>query len=221
MENKPQPVPWALEESNWRVIDPNKEKVFTERSDVPKIQAPPRKAKVTTQQTAATKESTTNTQHTPATTQAASAPSTREAELAGQELIFVGADGTQYFDGKQSLNALRPDGTVVLWPLPVSAVGDGKVTLLQSKEGFLFLFNSPGRIVRIRPTPDEAEPFQVEATFTRQVPNDADPLRIWMDPANRICIAHGNHVTILFPIGRISPGISEKMSPQDFPPDEP
>ena len=47
------------------------------------------------------------------------------------------------------------------------------------------------------------------------------PLRIWLDPADRICIAHGgNRITVLFPLGRIPPAIAEKMRPEDFPPDD-
>jgi hypothetical protein len=62
----------------------------------------------------------------------------------------------------------------------------------------------------------------VEAVFTRGVPSDSTPLRIWLDPADRICIAHDqSRITILFPNGRIPPAIAQKMRPEDFPPDEP
>jgi hypothetical protein len=82
----------------------------------------------------------------------------------------------------------------------------------------LFLFNEPGRIVRIRPQPESEEPFTVEAVFTRTVPSDLAPLRIWLDPADRICFAHDkNRLTVLFPLGRIPPAIAEKMRPEDFP----
>jgi hypothetical protein len=93
---------------------------------------------------------------------------------------------------------------------------------LRTREGLLFLFNAPGRIVRIRPTPDDEEPFTVDAVFTRNVPNDPQPLRIWMDPADRICIAHsGNRITVLFTIGRIPPAIVGMMGSGDLPPEDP
>jgi hypothetical protein len=111
---------------------------------------------------------------------------------------------------------MRPDGSVLSWPLPPSAVGDAKPILLRTRDDLLFLFNAPGRIVRIRPTPDADQPFAVEAVFTRKVPSDPAPLRIWLDPDDRICIAHDqNRLTVLFPIGRIPQGIAMKMQGDD------
>jgi hypothetical protein len=131
-------------------------------------------------------------------------------------------DGTQYYDGRQTLTAIHPDGSRLIWPLPQKALGTGKPTLLRTRDGRLFLLNEPGRVVRIRPTPDSVDPFKVEAVFTRGVPSDPTPLRIWLDPADRICIAHDqDRITVLFPLGRIPPAIAQKMRPEDFPPDEP
>jgi hypothetical protein len=138
--------------------------------------------------------------------------------------LLVTPAGDCYYDGRLALRLTRADGTTVTWPLPALAVGTAaKPTLLRTRDDLLFLFNEPGRIVRIRPTPDDpAQPFAVEAVFTRLVPTDPAPLRIWLDPADRICVAYGtNRVTVFFPIGRIPPDIAAKMRPEDFPPEEP
>jgi len=202
MDAKPNPVPWALGESEWRVVDEKKESVLT----TPPAPTPP-PAPTTTR--ASTHASTTQS-----ITQA-SVPSP-------QDFLLVTPDGTQYYDGRQTLTVIRPDGARLTWSLPKSALGTGKPTLLGTRDGRLFLFNEPGRVVRIRPTPDSDEPFTVEAVFTRGVPSDSTPLRIWLDPADRICIAHDqSRITILFPNGRIPPAIAQKMRPEDFPPDEP
>jgi len=59
--------------------------------------------------------------------------------------------------------------------------------------------------LRIRATPNAAEPFELEATFSRNIPNEP-PTRMWLDPAGRIAIAYGgNQLAILFPLGFIPP----------------
>jgi hypothetical protein len=222
MDVKPNPVPWALEESAWRVIDEKKgEQVFTDAKDIPALPEPPPPATkpATTQLAAATAPTT----RTAATTTAAT---TQDSALSTADLgatLLVAPDGSRYYDGQQSIKILRPDGSLSSWILPQSAVGAGTPTLLRTRDGgLLFLFNAPGRIVRIRPTPDEEEPFTVDAVFTRNVPSDPQPLRIWMDPADRICIAHtGNRITVLFTIGRIPPTIVGMMGSGDLPPEDP
>lgn len=209
MDVKPDPVPWALTEQEWIVIDAKTQKVFTDPTDLP---APP--ADLPAPDTR------------PATTTAATAPSTGPATTQATPVdlgppLLVAADGTRYYDGRQALKVVRPDRPMVDWTLPEAAVGTGKPTLLQTKDGRLFLFNEPGRVVRVRPTPTGDAPFEYEATFTRGIPSDSNTARIWLDPADRICIAHGgNRITVLFPSGRIPPAIAEKMRPEDFPPDD-
>ena len=103
-------------------------------------------------------------------------------------------------------------GGETAWPLPPTAIGSGEVYLIRTPDGLLFLFNQPGRVLRLRPTPDAAEPFILEATFTRNIPNTDHPARIWLDPAGRIIIAsEGNHLSILFPAGHIPTAIREMM----------
>ena len=210
MDVKPDPIPWALTVGEWIVIDTKTQKVFTDPADVP---APPADVPAPDTRPTTTTTATTLATTGPATTQAV------PVDL-GPPLL-VGADGTRYYDGRQSLKVVRADHITIDWPLPEAAVGTGKPTLLQTKDGLLFLFNEPGRVVRIRPTPDGDAPFEYEATFTRGIPSDANVARIWLDPADRICIAHGgNRITVLFPNGRIPPAIAEKMRPEDFPPDD-
>jgi hypothetical protein len=187
-------------ESGWRAIDPQKEKVFTDPNELPKPTPTTRPA---------TKTSTTLAATTTASTQ--------DSTLSTQDLLLVAPDRTHYYGGKDSFRVIKPDGQTINWPFPNNAIGTSeKPTLLRTRDNLLFLFNEPGRIVRIRPNIDhetgqyrEGEPpFEVEAVFTRKVPTDPTPLRIWLDPADRICIAHEQkHITLLFPLGRIPPAI--------------
>jgi hypothetical protein len=210
MDVKPDPVPWALTEYEWRVLNPAEEKVFTDPADIP---APPATtAAAATRPTTSPRASTTPTT-APSTTQ----PATPDF---GPPLLTT-PDGTRYYEGRQSLKVVHPDGSTLDWPLPAQAVGTGRPTLLRTRDGLLFLFNEPGRVVGIRETPNADPPLAFEAAFTRGIPSDTEVARIWLDPADRICIAHGgNRITVLFPLGRIPPAIAEKMRPEDFPPDD-
>ena len=187
--------PWALEEHGWRELDPEKETVLTDPPPPPK--RPLRTA-------------------TSATTTA-----TAPAEDLG-ELILVDAAGNAYYDGKQSIVRIRGNGERVQWPLPATATSSMGPVLLKSAAGHLYLINAPGRVVRLREywEPDHA-PFAVEAVFTRKVPDDARPLRIWLDPADRICFAHDRvRITVLYPLGRIPPSIASLMPAEDEPADK-
>jgi hypothetical protein len=135
--------------------------------------------------------------------------------------ILKDSDGSAYFDGADKLELHRPDGSVITWPLPTAAVGTGEVHLLRTPDNHLFLFNEPGRLLRIVPTPKAREPFKLEATFTRQIPNAHHFTRIWLDPAGRIDLeSDPNHLTILYPDGRIPRAISEKMPEEQLKDDE-
>jgi hypothetical protein len=139
----------------------------------------------------------------------ATAPMPTEAEdgddaIGGDAPLLVAGDGTTYYDGRSTLRAVSADGEEVAWPLPEQAVGEGRPHLLEAGEGRLFLFNQPGRVVRIRRQTEGPQPFALEAIFTRDIPNTPRPQRIWLDPAGRIIIAHGgNRLAVLFPEGRI------------------
>ncbi|HEY1629284.1 MAG TPA: hypothetical protein VGF52_05465, partial [Tepidisphaeraceae bacterium] len=139
----------------------------------------------------------------PATTSAAEAP------------ILSEADGTKFFDGRQSLRMIKANGKTLDWPLPAAASGSGDVKLIRAGEHRLFLFNNPGRVLRIEQMPDDS--LRLEATFTKNIPNADHANRIWLDPAGRIIIAYnGNTLAICFPSGRIPPEVANKMTASDL-----
>jgi hypothetical protein len=181
---------YALTESDWRLLGPT-EKMLS-AADLP----PPLLPSLATTQ---------------ATTQPTTVPTTQAAEPP----ILVDGEGTQYFDGQTTLRFVDRTGRQIAWPLPAVANGQGAVHLLRTSDGRLYLFNQPGRVLRIRPTPDKPEPFTIEATFTRSVPDTDHPTRIWLDPAGRIDVEWENQLTILFPSGYIPPRIAEKMQSDD------
>ena len=83
---------------------------------------------------------------------------------------------------------------------------------MRTADGLLFLYNQPGRLLRIRPTPGAAEPFKLEATFTHDIPNSDHPARVWLDPAGRIVfVTNDNILTLTFPSGVIPKPISRMM----------
>jgi hypothetical protein len=123
--------------------------------------------------------------------------------------LLVDADGNRYFDGESILHVVSKSGKHTVWPLPFAARGRAGGTLLRAKDGTLFLFNQPGRILRIKPTPGAASPFKLEGSFTHRIPGDDNIRRIWLDGANRICIAYDdNKLAIVFPEGHIPPHIA-------------
>jgi hypothetical protein len=133
-------------------------------------------------------------------------PKSPGAQLA--EPLLVDADGTRYFDGATMLHVVTKDNKHTVWPLPLSARGNPGGTLLRAADGRLFLFNSPGRICRIKPIAEGKETYKLDGTFTYRVPKD-QIARIWLDPANRICVVfETNKLAIMFPEGHIPPHIA-------------
>jgi len=184
---------WALGTRDWRALDEKSEKMFSEPQDVPP--APEFKLDLP-----ATAPSTNPGTH-PTSAPVLVAP--------GEKPLLHDADGNWYFDGKSVLKVISKTGKVMVWPLPGAAVGEAKPWLVRTTGGLLFLFNQPGRILRIRPTPDGAEPFELEATFSRYIPNEP-PTRMWLDPEGRIVIAYGgSQMAILFPLGFIPPATDQ------------
>jgi hypothetical protein len=128
--------------------------------------------------------------------------------------LLTTPNGSQFFDGQTALKVIDKSGQTQTWPLPPSAVGDAAPTLIRTTDGTLFLFNQPGRVLRIKPTPAATQPFQLEATFTKDIPASDHPARIWLDPLGRIdFVTDGNILVIMFPSGHIPPEI-EKMMPE-------
>ena len=103
------------------------------------------------------------------------------------------------------LHVVSSSNKHTVWPLPLAARGGGSnVTLLRAADGRLFLFNQPGRILRIKPTPEGDEPFKLDGTFSHRVPTSENIARIWLDGGNRICVAYdGTKLAIMFPEGHI------------------
>jgi hypothetical protein len=152
----------------------------------------------------------------PATGPATTVPSTQPAP--DERPILVDREGNYYYDGTTTLRVVKHDGELVEWPLPPAAIGgDGPVFLVRSQDGTLFLFNQPGRVLRIRWSDDEeaGEPFALDATFTRNIPDVKNPTRIWLDPFDRIVMAHASQLTILFPKGYVPPVMSNLMTARD------
>lgn len=113
-------------------------------------------------------------------------------------------DGTRFFGGTTALVIVAPSGKRATWKLSANAVGPGPVWLMRTGNGKLFLFNAPGRVVRISPTPKGSQPFAVDAVFTRDIPNATIYNRIWIDPAGRIdCTFNGNQLAVMFPSGHM------------------
>ena len=129
-----------------------------------------------------------------------------------QEALATASDGTTYRGGVDSLQAVLPRGEELTWKLPPHAVGSGNAKAVVDNEGRLFLFNRPGRVVRIARTPGGPEPFKVEAVFADEMLPGAPPQHVWLDPAGRICAIYlGNRVAVMWPDGRVPGSIRQKM----------
>jgi hypothetical protein len=141
-------------------------------------------------------------------------PTTSPTTSTSAPPILIDKDGTRYYDGVASLRVVNTDGKTTTWTLPDEAHGaDGAtVWLVRAGDDRLFLFNAPGRVLRIKRTPNGPEPFALEATFTRRIPSSDNFQRVWVDPAGRIVIAHDiDTLSILFPTGMIPPEIARKI----------
>lgn len=129
-------------------------------------------------------------------------------------VLLTDSAGDTYRDGLEALVVDRHDGTRITWPLPPNAVGEGVVNgqpVLLEAAGKLFLFNAPGRVVRLSRQFDKPEPFKIDAVFTRHIPA-TDIRRIWKDPAGRLVIASGgNTLSVCFPEGMIDSQMSNMI----------
>jgi hypothetical protein len=129
--------------------------------------------------------------------------------------LLTTTDGTRYFGGLTDIVMIEKSGEETRWSLPPTAVGSSDPTLLRTADGLLFLYNQPGRMLRIKPTPGGTEPFTLETTFTTDIPDVDHLTRIWLDPLGRIDFAFdGNKLAIMFPGGHIPEEISRMMADQ-------
>ena len=148
----------------------------------------------------------------PPTSQPATQPTSQPVSRPADPPLLTDADGTRYYGGVDALRVVRPDGSDRTYPLPPDAAGDPAApdpypALFHSGER-LYLMNVPGRIARLR-LGDGA--LEVEATFTDGVPT-RDVSAAWLDPADRLVIAHGgDRLAVLFPTGAIPPDIRQLM----------
>jgi hypothetical protein len=205
---------WALHENGWKLLDPNKgEHLLTE---VPKPATRPATAPsmfliLKNSDISSEVFVTPQGPRGERAYQAVDINATTRFATTRPAPLLTDDSGTSYYEGLTSLEAVSSDGRSTSWPLPPAAVGKGPVTLIKTPDGLLFLFNQPGRVLRIRPTPGEAVPFTLEATFTRRIPSVSRPKRIWLDPAGRICVVDARRVILFFPQGFIPPKIRDLM----------
>ncbi len=182
---------WVINEQDWQALDPSDEM----RTDFAKTSFPLAPATIPT-----------------------SAPAAAPAAVKTPQLL-IDADGNRYFDGQTTLTMLTHAGKRFDWPLPDACAGseDEPAWLVSDDQGHLLLFNSIGRIARLRATPGAAEPFVLEAVFSEHIPDFHDTSRIWRDPAGRIAVAYeGSHMALIFPTGQVPPEIEDKILPQDL-----
>ena len=148
----------------------------------------------------------------PPATRPATGPTS--APVDGPLLLLRAPDGTRYYDGRQAIVTVDKAGRRTRWPLPPAATAaDGAdVALMRTDDGLLFLYNAPGRLLRVRPTPAAAEPFHLDATFTEGIPDADHPARVWLDPDGRIDLVTDGHVlTVTFPAGRMPKTIADMI----------
>jgi hypothetical protein len=168
-------------------------------------------APATTQAVATTESTAPGSRPSSTTAPTSEAAATEPAALP----LWVDGDGTKYFNGIDEFRVVSPSGTTTTWTLPDSAKGQEPVHLVKTADGRLYLFNQPGRVLRLKPTPGAADPFMLEATFTHNIPNVDRPTRIWLDPGGRIIMAFGNKLAVLFPAGYFPPHIRPLISDVD------
>ena len=182
---------WMLQESGWVSVGPKQAKkvIFGKHLAPPSLAASHRKP---------TSAPSTN-------------PSTKPATEPAEPPLLTDGDGTRYFGGATSLRTLATSGADQTYPLPAKAQGSATdAALLRAADGCLYLFNQPGRVVRLMLDP-KAERVVIEGLFTEGIPN-AGVEQIWLDPAGRIAVAHaGNRLTLLFPAGRVPPALRTLM----------
>jgi hypothetical protein len=194
---------WALHESGWQVLDKKTNRMHANPKEVPAVHWRPRLSAT---------HPTTRATTIPATSLADKGHDGATAGEPAEAPLLVLGDGSAYFGGNEALRLLSPDGRERTYPLPPDAVGQlDRPILLRTHDGLLFLYNAPGRLLRLKLTPHATPPLSLQATFTHNIPNTDTPTRLWLDPAGRICFLDGQRLTLLFPQGRIPPAIRTLM----------
>lgn len=150
-------------------------------------------------------------------TQARVAATAGSASTTQSAPLCVDQHGCRFYDGRETLRRVAPDGSEHVWPLPAELTGGEKYEpALIAADGALFLFNQPGRVAQLVESSEKA--IELREIFTRGIPNVDKPARIWRDPAGRINIVHdGNQLHVLFPNGKIPDSIRTLMPADEEP----
>lgn len=218
---------YALQTSDWVLVD-EKEHVYTRASEAPPpIEPEPTQAAAAASAAALPASAAARPLHAatrrrspppasgpasrPASASATVHPTSGPASAPSEPPILVDRAGNEYFGGLTDLRVVSRSGARTDWSLPAAATGKGPAWLVRAPDGHLFLYNQPGRMLRIQPTLGGAEPFTIDATFTHGVPSVDRPTRIWLDPAGRIDMIWQDQLAIFFPTGYIPPAIASKM----------
>jgi hypothetical protein len=226
---------WLVNARDWEAMDEKTDKMLTEWTPrmaaampSPATQASATQASstqvastlVSTTQLASTQAASTPTASSdlPASEPLAAMPTSLPGETSpSQTLLLVDSAGNRYYDGQTTLTIQDAAGHQRIWTLPLDCAGTGeeRAWLAPDNNGHLFLFNDPAKIVRLSPTPDEAQPFAVEAIFKQNIPPFREIRRIWLDPDGRIVVAYAQwRLAIIFPSGQLSPQIANRVLPQ-------
>jgi hypothetical protein len=75
-----------------------------------------------------------------------------------------------------------------------------------------FLFNMPGRVVRLTLRPDSDAPFEIDALLVKRIPYTESITRVWVDPAGRLVVVFNeNELAMMFPQQTIPQAIRNLM----------
>ncbi len=101
------------------------------------------------------------------------------------------------------------DGERVKLPEDVRGVGIVEShRLVQVDEELAFLFNAPGRVVRLE---RRGEAWRVTEVFDEELPK-AMPRIVWVDPLGRLCAGYfGDTVAVMWPNGQVPPAMRRLM----------
>jgi hypothetical protein len=219
---------WVVNNRDWEVMDEKTDEMLEKLpATVPSIPANAIPASMPSA-TAAIPASMPTSMPTavtlsPPSSLATSLPTSMPGELAttlpdAGPLLLTDAAGNRYYDGESTLTVIDAAGNPRAWTLPDECAGDREqpAWLAPDRNGHLYLFNTAGKIIRLRPTPGEAQPFVVESIFTKDIPNFREIRRIWLDPGGRIDVGYEQwRLAIIFPTGQISPEIVDRVPPGD------
>jgi hypothetical protein len=131
--------------------------------------------------------------------------------------LLIGADGTQYGDGRESITITPAGGKPRIVALPADCTDseDIRPWLVRSDDGHFFLFNASDQIVRLRTDSNTGLPT-IDAIFRKSLPMIRNIQRVWIDPAGRIDVAYDQtHLVVIFPTGQIPAAISDQVLEQD------